>query len=159
MTIALDATDRKILVALQEDNTRSTAELAEIVGISQSPCWRRVQRLRESGLIAREVAILDRKALGWSMQVFAHVKLSAHGRANVAEFTEAVSAHPQVIECHILMGSVDCLLRVIARDVEDFEEFFFKHLSVLPGVTDVNSMVSLQEVKATTVFPIPVATG
>ena len=155
MDASLDAIDRKLLTALQEDCSRSTAELAELIGISQSPCWRRIQRLRANGIVAREAAILDRKALGWSMQVFVHVKLSAHGRANVAEFTDAVSAHPQVIECHILMGSVDCLLRVVARDVDDFEDFFFGQLSTLPGVRDVNSMVSLKEVKATSILPIP----
>ena len=150
----LDSIDRKLLIALQEDCSRSTVDLAHHVGISQSPCWRRVQRLRDSGLIDREVAILDRKKLGWSMQVFAHVKLSAHGRANVSEFTEAVTKYEQVVECHILMGSVDCLLRIVARDVDDFERFFFNELSTLPAVQDVNSMVSLKEVKLTA-LPLP----
>lgn len=154
MSVSLDSVDRRLLIALQENSSRPTAELAAFVGISQSPCWRRLHRLKEAGVIEREVAVLNRQLLGWSMQVFAHVKLSAHGRANVDEFTNAVTAHPQVVECHILMGSVDCLLRIVARDVADFEEFFFKHLSTLPAVQDVNSMVSLKEVK-TAGLPMP----
>lgn len=150
----LDAIDRKLIAALQEDCGRSTVELAEAVGTSQSACWRRIQRLRDVGVITGQVALVDRKKLGWGMQVFAHVKLTAHGRTNVAEFTQAVTRYPQVLECHILMGSVDCLLRIVAEDVEDFERFFFTQLSTLPGVRDVNSMVSLQEVKDKRAIPV-----
>src|SRR5688572_9509184 len=99
MTVDLDRIDRKLIVALQEDCSRSTAELAELVGISQSPCWRRIQRLRDEGVITRQVVQVDRKKLGWGVQVFAHVKLTAHGRANVSEFVESVAKHPQVLEC------------------------------------------------------------
>lgn len=155
MSVELDRIDRKLIIALQEDCSRSTAELAELVGISQSPCWRRIQRLRNEGVITKQVVQVDRKKLGWNVQVFAHVKLTAHGRANVAEFVDAVSKHAQVLECHIVMGSVDCLLRIVARDVEDFERFFFEHLSIMPAVHDVNSMVALTEVKSGS--PIPAA--
>lgn len=150
----LDAHDRKILAALQEDADLSSAELGERVGLSQAPCWRRVQRLKDEKVIRRQVALLDREALGLNLQVFAHVKLSAHGRANVRAFLDAVSRYPEVLECHVLLGQVDCLLRIVCPDMRSYEVFFFEHLSRLQGVTEVNSMVSLHEAKNTTSLPL-----
>ena len=154
MPVELDRYDRKILRALQDDADRSTAEIGELAGLSQGPCWRRIQRLKEAGVIRRQVALLDRDQLGLSLQIFAHVKLSAHGRANVNAFLDAVGRFPEVLECHVLLGGVDCLLRVVTPDMKSYETFFFEHLSQLPGVTEVNSMVSLLESKATTALPI-----
>src|SRR3569833_1699895 len=122
----LSGTDRKILAALQEDASRSTAEVAELAGVSQSVCWRRIQFLKDEGYIRRQVALLDRKKLGLNAQIFAHIKLSAHGRANLSEFAETIRAFPQVLECYVLMGPVDFLLRVVTEDIEAYENFFFK---------------------------------
>lgn len=154
MRINLDRYDRKILRALQENADRSSAEVGALVGLSQGPCWRRIQRLKEAGVIRRQVALLDRDRLGLSLQIFAHVKLSAHGRANVKAFLDAVGRLPEVLECHVLLGGVDCLLRVVTPDMKSYETFFFEQLSQFPGVTEVNSMVSLLESKATTALPI-----
>ncbi len=154
MTHKLDEFDRRLLRAVQEDASRPATELAPLVGLSQAPCWRRLQKLREHGFIRSEVALLDRKRLGWEVELFVQVKLNAHGRANVAEFTAAMSDHPQVLECHILLGSVDALLRLVARDIADYERFFFEHLSKMPGVREANSMVVLTEVKNTTSIPV-----
>jgi Lrp/AsnC family transcriptional regulator len=151
----LDEADLKILDVLQEDSSLSAAEMAQRVGLSQSPCWRRIQRLKEDGYIKREVAILDRKKLGLNAHVFARVKLSAHGHAQLAEFTRAVQSFPQVLECYVLMGEVDFLLRVVAEDVEAYERFFFEHLSQLPGVQEINSTVALSEIKSSTALPLP----
>ena len=150
----LDAIDRKILVALQKDASRSTAELAVAVGISQSPCWRRIQRLRDEGYIKNEVALLDRKKLGLNAHIFAQVKLSAHGRANLTEFSEAIRSFPEVLECFVLMGPVDFLLRIVTDDVNSYERFFFDNLSRLPGVQEINSMMALSEIKSTTELPL-----
>jgi Lrp/AsnC family transcriptional regulator len=151
---ALSTADRKILAALQENSSRSSSEIAELAGISQSVCWRRIQYLKEEGYIRREVALLDRKKLGLNAQIFAHVKLSAHGRANLSEFSDAIRAFPQVLECYVLMGPVDFLLRIITEDIEAYERFFFKELSQLAGVQEVNSIVALSEIKSTTSLPL-----
>ncbi|WP_417620218.1 Lrp/AsnC family transcriptional regulator [Parasphingorhabdus sp.] len=150
----LDKFEQKILVALQGDARISTAELAESIGLSQSPCWRRVDRLEREGYIQKRVAIVDRRKVGLNAQVFAQVKLNAHGRANLDEFSAAIHEFPEVLECHVLMGAVDFLLRVVAADIEAYEKFFFEKLSRLPGVQEINSTVALSEIKSTTALPI-----
>jgi Lrp/AsnC family transcriptional regulator len=150
----LDEADRRILAQLQEDSSLSTAELAERVGLSQSPCWRRVQRLRAEGVIRAEVALLDRGKLGLKTQIFAQVKLSAQGRQHLDEFADAIRRFPEVLECWVLMGPVDFLLRVVAPDVESYERFFFEKLSRVPGIQEITSTVALSEIKATTALPI-----
>ncbi|QXQ07308.1 Lrp/AsnC family transcriptional regulator [Sphingosinicellaceae bacterium] len=150
----IDAFDRKLLAELQSDCSRSTAEVAEAVGLSQSPAWRRIQRLREEGYIRREVAVLDRRKLGLDTQVFAQVKLDTHGRQHLDEFAAAILGFPEVLECHVLMGPVDFLLRIVTTDIEAYERFFFEKLSRVPGVQEVNSTVALSEIKATTALPL-----
>jgi Lrp/AsnC family transcriptional regulator len=154
MLEGLDKFDHRILGALQVDASLSTIELSEAVGLSQSPCWRRLQRLHEEGYIRRQVALLDRIKLGLNVQIFALIKLSAHGRANVAQFTSAVQAYPEVLECHITLGTMDCMLRIVTSSMQSYEKFFFEKLSILPGVQEVNSVVSLSESKYTTVLPL-----
>jgi len=150
----LDSFEVRILAELQEDCTLSTVELASRVGLSQAPCWRRLNRLRREGYIRREVALVDRSKVGLGTQVFAHVKLSSHGRTNVSEFIRATKELPEIMECHIVLGGVDALLRVVVEDVNAYERFFYDHLSRLPGVQEVNSMVSLTVGKSTTSLPI-----
>jgi Lrp/AsnC family transcriptional regulator len=150
----LDLFDRRILQALQEDASISTTELAERIGLSQSPCWRRLQRLKQDGYIKGQVVLLDREKIGLKVQIYALIKLTAHGRANVAQFAQAARAHPEVLECHITLGATDCLLRIVASNMQAYEQFFFEKLSVLPGVQEVNSLVSLSEIKSTTVLPL-----
>jgi Lrp/AsnC family transcriptional regulator len=150
----LDDADRRILAQMQQDCSLSTAELAERVGLSQSPCWRRVQRLRAEGVIRAEVALLDRGKLGLKTQIFAQVKLSAQGRQHLDEFADAIRRFPEVLECWVLMGPVDFLLRVVAPDVESYERFFFEKLSRVPGIQEITSTVALSEIKATTALPI-----
>jgi Lrp/AsnC family transcriptional regulator len=155
MQSELDEADLRILAVLQEDSSLSAAEMAKRVGLSQSPCWRRIQRLKDDGYIKREVAIVDRKKLGLNAHVFARVKLSAHGHTQLAEFSRAVQSFPEVLECYVLMGEVDFLLRVVTEDVESYERFFFEHLSQLPGVQEINSTVALSEIKSSTALPLP----
>lgn len=151
----LDRYEKRILALLQQDASLSTAALAEKVGLSASPCWRRIDRLEREGFIKRKVALVDRKKIGLNAQIFAQIKLNAHGRANLDEFAAAIRAFPEVLECFVLMGSVDFLIRVVATDIEAYERFFFDRLSQLPGVQEVNSTVALSEIKATTELPIP----
>jgi len=150
----LDAYELRILELLQEDASLSTAAIAEKIGLSQSPCWRRIDRLEREGYIKRKVALVDRKKVGLNAHVFAQVKLNAHGRTHLDEFTAAIQAIPEVLDCYILMGPVDFLIRVVAPDIEAYERFFFNKLSRLPGVQEVNSTVALSEIKSTTALPL-----
>ena len=154
MSEPLDKYEKRILALLQEDASLSTAAIAEKVGLSSSPCWRRIDRLEREGFIRRKVALVDRKKVGLNAHIFAQIKLNAHGRANLDEFAEAIRAFPEVLECYVLMGPVDFLIRVVASDIEAYERFFFNRLSQLPGVQEVNSTVALSEIKATTALPI-----
>ncbi|WP_447749629.1 Lrp/AsnC family transcriptional regulator [Pseudomonas nicosulfuronedens] len=155
MPVSLDAHDRKILALLQEEATLSTAEIAERIGLSQSPCWRRIQRLKEEGVIRKQVTLLDRKKIGLNTQIFAQVKLNAHGRNHLTDFARAMEGFPEVLECHVLMGAVDFMLRIVTEDVEAYERFFFERLSQVPGVQEINSIVALSEIKSTTSLPLP----
>ncbi len=150
----LDEYERKILRILQEDASLSTAAIAEQVSLSPSPCWRRIDRLEKAGVIKKKVAIVDRRAVGLDTQIFAQVTLTAHGRANLDEFTEAIRGFDEVLECFVLMGPVDFLLRIVAEDGYAYERFFFEKLSQLPGVREINSTVALSEIKSTTSLPI-----
>src|SRR3546814_14160869 len=98
------------------DASRPTTEIAEIVGLSQAPCWRRIQRLKEAGYIKKTVCLLDRRKLGLNAEIFAQVKLSANGRADVSGFSDAIRQFPEVIGCFVLLGSVDFMLRIVVED-------------------------------------------
>jgi Lrp/AsnC family transcriptional regulator len=150
----LDSYERKILRVLQQDASLSTAAVADAVGLSASPCWRRIDRLERDGFIKRRVAVIDRKKVGLNAQIFAQVKLNAHGRAHLDEFAAAIRTFPEVLECHVLMGAMDFMLRVVAADIEAYERFFFEKLSTLPGVNEINSIVALSEIKSTTALPV-----
>lgn len=150
----LDAFDLRILDALQGDATLSSAELAERVGLSQSPCWRRLNRLKQAGYIRDQITRLDRRKLGFNTLVFAHVKLSAHGRANLAEFSETIARFPEVIECYAIVGAFDFFLKIVTRDIDAYEKFVFGTLSKLPGVQELNSAIALSEIKSTPALPL-----
>lgn len=153
----LDNFDRQILEIIQVDASLSAAEIGERVGLSQSPCWRRINRMEESGIILRRVAQLDRRKLGLNMLVFASVKLTAHGRRSLPEFAEAVLGHPEVLECYTIMGDMDFMLKILTRDIYAYERFFFSHLSQLPGVQEVNSSIAMSNIKMTSELPLSLA--
>ncbi len=154
MRIELDAIDRRILALLQSDAQLSSAEIAERVGLSQAPCWRRIKRMEENDVIRLRATLLDRKKLGLNVLVFAQVKLAAHGRATLPEFEETVRQLPEVLECYTLMGATDYIIKVVARDVETYEHFFREKLSQLPAVRETNSAIALSEIKHTTALPL-----
>jgi Lrp/AsnC family transcriptional regulator len=150
----LDQLDWKILGVLQQRGDASATDVGDSVGLSQSPCWRRIQRLEEAGMIRRRVALLDRRQVGLNLLVFAHVKLEAHGGSSMDAFRTAIADIPEVLECYVVMGQYDFLLRIVARDVEAYERLFFERLSRLPGVREINSMMAVSTVKETTELPI-----
>ncbi len=120
-----------------------------------SPCWRRVKRLQDEGIIQRQVALLDRRKIGLNAQIFAQVRLTAQGRERIDEFASQIRAFPEVLECYVMMGSIDFMLRVVAADIDAYEKFFFEKLSRVSGIQEISSMVALSEIKATTELPIP----
>ena len=150
----LDPIDMKILALLQRDASLSTAEVAERVGVSQSPCWRRIQRLREEGYIKATVAIVDRLKLGFQIQIFAQAKMLRLTEEARAEFFRQIENVPEIVECYTLFGEMDVMMKVIAPDVLWYQEFIFSVLMKLPGVQDVRSIVTLLEAKSTTAIPL-----
>jgi len=152
--IAIDQTDRRILQLLQTEAGINAAAIGERIGLSQSACWRRMQRLREEGVIKDQPVILDPEKVGLSTMVFAQVKLTSHGRSNLTDFADAVRRYPEVLDCYVVLGNIDFLLRIVAEDIKDYERFIYEKLSQLPGVQEVNSSMALSEIKHTTVLPI-----
>ncbi|WP_236212502.1 Lrp/AsnC family transcriptional regulator [Metapseudomonas otitidis] len=154
MHTLLSPIDRKILRLLQHNADLSAAEVAERVELSQSPCWRRIHRLQEEGLIERKVALLNPQRLGFSITVFVNVKLSAHGRNNLTEFEEAIVGYPEVLECYTMAGGSDYLLKVVAKDIASYERFLRDHLLQRPHVQEAHSNIAMSEVKRTTELPL-----
>ena len=159
MTATLDTLDVRILDALQKDVTESVIDLAERLASSKSVVWRRIQRLVDLGVIKERVAIVDPQKVGLNVLVLAHVKMARHGRDALPKFLEAVKKFPQVIECHTLMGNVDFLLKILVRDVKDYEQFFWNQLSKLDGVQEISSSISMSQVVNTTRVPVKVSDG
>lgn len=154
MADELDLYDLKILEQLQKDAAQSTAELAEKVGLSQSPCWRRVQALREAGYIRAQVALLDRAKLGYELVIFSTLKTAALTEDKRAEFLRKLELIPEITEAHTIFGEMDVLIKVIAPSMAWYQTFVFNTLMKLPGVVDIRSMVTLAEIKSTTFVPV-----
>ena len=152
--VRLDTVDRAILLALQKDGRISNSDLAERVGLSQSACLRRMRALEEKGLIAGYAAMLDQRACGLPGTAFVHISLEQQGRAALDAFERAVARVPEILECHLLAGQSDFLVRVVYRDADDLERIHTETLTQLPGVTRVQSTLTLRTVKKTTALPI-----
>lgn len=150
MPADLDGIDIKILEQMQIDASRSTAEIANAVGLSQSPCWRRIQRLRDEGYIQAQVAIVDRKKLGLQMQIFAQLKMGKLSKREREEFNRVVQNTPEILECHTVFGDMDVIIKVMAYDVNWYQEFVFETIMKMPGVQGIQSIVTLSETKNTT---------
>jgi Lrp/AsnC family transcriptional regulator len=149
-----DPIDRTLLSLLQQEVAKPLAKLAAAVGLSSSPCWRRIQRLEKMGVIKERVALLDRRKLGLNLEVFVEVRFNREHPQSLHDFEEALRAAPEVLECFMLMGEVDFLLRVVVRDVDDYDRFLRNKLAILPGVRDIKSSIALSTVKCTTAFPL-----
>jgi DNA-binding Lrp family transcriptional regulator len=151
---ALDAIDRRILRHLQDNARTTSAELAERAGISASPCWRRVKALEEAGVIARYVTLLNAASLGLSISVFTSVSLEKQIEPALETFQKAVRKRPEVMECYLMTGDFDYLLRVVVPNLDAYERFLMDHLTRVPGVASIKSSFALKQVKYTTALPI-----
>ena len=149
----LDRTDRKILAIMQEDSSLAVAEVAERVGLSQTPCWRRIQRLRADGVIARTVSLVHPEAVGLGLTVFITIEALDHSPDWLDRFTAAVSAMPEVMEVHRMAGDIDYLLRVAVADMAAFDAFYRDLIKAVP-LKNVSSHFAMERVKATTAYPV-----
>ena len=150
----IDATDTRILTVLQKRGRISNADLAEAVNLSASACHRRVQRLEEAGIIRDYVALLDPRKLGRPTVVFVEITLSGQADEVLDAFEREVKLIPDVLECHLMAGTADYLLKVIARDTEDFARIHRRFLARLPGVAQMHSSFALRTVRQTTALPV-----
>ena len=151
--IDLDQIDRRLLAILQEDATVPIAELAERVGLSQTPCWKRVRRLQDAGVITARVALLDREALDLGLTVFVAVKTGHHDEGWLNLFAAGASALPEVVEFYRMSGDVDYLLKVVVKDIAAYDRFY-KRLIAKIELSDVTSMFAMEEIKSTTRLPL-----
>ncbi len=152
--MVLDRTDLRILSALQKDASLSTAEIAQRVGLSQSPCWRRINLLEAGGVIRKRVAMLSSDKVGLDVLVFTHVKLASHGWQSLPKFKQKVVSFPEVVQCFMVIGDFDFILLVATRTINDYNEFIQKRLSQVPGVQAIESRIVLEEAKNTTELPL-----
>jgi len=155
MTAELDKLDLKILKQLQMDCSQSTTEIADKVGLSQSPCWRRIQRLRDEGFIRANVALIDRSKFGESMYIFAHLVMDRLTDEERERFLMRIEDIPEIVEAYTLFGEMDVMLKVLAPDMNWYQNFTFRTILRLPGVRNVRSTASLSELKNTTQLPLP----
>lgn len=149
----MDDVDRKILRILQEDATIPIADLAQKVGLSHTPCWRRVKQMEDAGIIRRAV-LLDRELLGLPINVLANVKLKAHDEETLEAFEKAAAQQPAIVDCFIMGGDSDYALRIVVGSIEEYERLLKKTLLHFPGVAAMSSHFALKCVKNTTKLPI-----
>ena len=150
----LDAIDRKILMVLQDDASLSVAEIGDRVGLSSTPCWKRIQRLEADGIILRRVALVDQNKIGLGITVFVSVESGDHSDAWLKKFAEAVSAMPEVMEFYRMAGDVDYMLRVVVADMQAYD-IFYKKLIAAVSLKNVTSRFAMEKIKSVTALPVP----
>ncbi|MBX3499671.1 MAG: Lrp/AsnC family transcriptional regulator [Alphaproteobacteria bacterium] len=151
--ISLDAFDIKILNLLQRDATLPLAEISAQVGLSSTPCWRRIQKLEEAGVIRRRVALLDRDALNTGVTVFVAIRTQQHNARWLRDFARAVTGFPEVVDCYRMAGDIDYLLRLVLPDIAAYDSFY-KRLIAKIELSDVTSMFAMEQIKSTTELPL-----
>ena len=149
----MDRTDRQILACLQEDSTLSTAEVAERVGLTTTPCWRRIQLLEKRGVIRKRVALLDREQLNVGVDVFVTVRTNQHNAKWLSSFAAVVSEFPEVVEFYRMSGEVDYLLRVVVPDIAAYDAFYQRLIARI-DIADVSSSFAMECIKSTTALPL-----
>jgi Lrp/AsnC family transcriptional regulator, cysteine-sensing transcriptional activator len=152
-TSRLDAIDRKILVLLQDDASLSVAEIGHRVGLSSTPCWKRIQKLEAEGVIAKRVALVDPEKVGLGITVFVSIETSDHSEGWLDRFAKTVGAMPEVMEFYRMAGDVDYMLRVVASDMHAYDEFYKKLIAAVP-LKNVTSRFAMEKIKSTTALPI-----
>jgi len=149
----MDETDRRILRILQADSSLSASDVAREVGLSASPCWKRIKRLQDEGVIKRQTAVLDAGRLGFGLTVFVSIKTGEHSTEWLQEFSGTITAMPEVLEFHRMAGEVDYMLKVVVRDMAAFDEFY-KRLIEITALSEVTSRFSMETIKETTALPV-----
>lgn len=149
----MDETDQRILRILQADSSVSASDVAREVGLSASPCWKRIKRMHDDGIIKRQTAVLDAGRLGFGLTVFVSIKTGEHSTGWLEEFSSTITAMPEVLEFHRMAGEVDYMLKVVVRDMAAFDEFY-KRLIDLTALSEVTSRFSMEKIKETTALPI-----
>ena len=150
----LDAIDRKILTVLQEDASLSVAEIGDRVGLSSTPCWKRIQRLESDGIILRRVALVDQNKIGLGISVFVSVESGDHSEVWLKKFADAVSAMPEVMEFYRMAGDVDYMLRVVVSDMQSYDVFYKKLIGAV-ALKNVTSRFAMEKIKSVTALPVP----
>jgi Lrp/AsnC family leucine-responsive transcriptional regulator len=152
--VALDKVDLSILRVLQSDGRISTTKVAEQLSLSETPCWRRQKRLEADGYIEGYQAIVSRRKIDLGVLSFIQLKISLHSQASLNKIESTLYAHPNVMFCHKVTGDADYLLQVVAKDLDEYGKFVTDIFGNLPGITAINSNISLQEIKSSSRFPI-----
>jgi Lrp/AsnC family transcriptional regulator len=150
----MDSTDRKILAIIQDDASLAVAEVAARVNLSQTPCWRRIQKLEESGVIEKRVALVDPQALGLDLAVFVEVQSPDHSKEWMDSFAEVLGGMPEVMEVYRMAGDVDYLLRINVANMAAYDEFYQRLIEAVP-LKNVTSRFAMERVKYTTAYPVP----
>jgi Lrp/AsnC family transcriptional regulator len=151
-----DTIDRRLMAILQDDATTPIAELAERVGLSQTPCWKRVKRLQDAGVITKRVALLDRDALGLGLTVFVAIRTNRHDEEWLEAFATGARGLPEVVELYRMSGEVDYLMKVIVKDIAAYDRFYKRLIATAP-LSDVSSSFAMEQIKFTTALPVHTA--
>src|SRR6195256_4018357 len=149
----MDGIDRKIIALLQDDASLSLAQIAHRVGLSQSPCWKRIQRLEKAGVILKRVALVSPESIGVGLSVFVSIETGDHSSAWLAKFAQLVTAMPEVMEFHRMAGDIDYMLRVAVPDMQAYDAFYKKLIDTMP-LKNVTSRFSMERVKSPTASPM-----
>ena len=149
----LDAIDRKILELLQQDSEQQGAEIAARVGLSPTPCWRRIQRMKEAGVITRSVALVDARKVNVGVTVFVSIRTNTHSQAWFEQFKATVQAIPEIVEFYRMSGDIDYLLRVVVPDIAAYDRVY-KRLTADTQLFDISSSFAMEEIKFTTALPL-----
>lgn len=152
--MTLDDIDKKILKLIQSDASLSVSKIADQVNLSQPPCWRRIKRLEDEGVIVKRVGILNHKKLDLNLVIYAEVKLTAN--SELTAFEEEIKNISEVTECYIMLGQVDFLLRIVTKDIASYEILYRQQLSKLTGLKELTTSVAMGEVKRTTELPLDI---
>jgi Lrp/AsnC family transcriptional regulator len=150
----MDAIDRKILTVLQEDASLAVAEIGNRVGLSSTPCWKRIQRLEADGVIQRRVALVDQDRVGLGVTVYVSIETGDHSQEWLERFAKVVRAMPEVMELYRMAGDVDYMLRVVVTDIAGYDAFYKRLIATVP-LANVTSRFAMEKIKSTTALPIP----
>lgn len=145
--IELDNIDIEIISILQLDATRSIQDIADSVGLTNNPCWRRIKRLEEKGVIERRVAVINPRAIGLGTTAFVTIRIDSHSGDWLAKFASAIDEIAEIVECHRMTGDVDYLLKIMVRDLEHYDSVYQNLIRKVPGLTDVSSTFSMEQLK------------